>query len=139
MKNILVLFSAFSACFCLKILLLKRTEETRHNISSYCKVYAGIMSIDGLHLFWIPRKIVHAHISGRQNKNELKEKHTESSEHPLNRVPTSFVSVDFKKTYARQLRSICMYKLKVDYYFTILLHTFSETISWARNNKMGHC
>ena len=41
------------------------------------------------------------HISGRQNKNKLKEKHAESSEQLVNRVPTSiytsFVSVDFKK------------------------------------------
>ena len=40
-------------------------------------------------------KILHAHISGRQNKNKLKEKHAESREHPVNRVPTSFVSVNF--------------------------------------------
>ena len=38
-----------------------------------------------------------------------------------------------------QLRSIWMCKLKVNYFFTILLYTFSETISWAKNNKMGHC
>ena len=42
-------------------------------------------------------KIAHAHISGRQNKNKMKEKHAKSSEHPVNRVPTSFVSVDFEK------------------------------------------
>ena len=31
-----------------------------------------------------------------------------------------------------------MHKSKVNYFFTILLYTFSETISWAKNNKMGH-
>ena len=49
----------------------------------------------------ISQKIAHAHISGRQNKNKLKEKHAESSEQLVNRVPTSlytsFVSVDFEK------------------------------------------
>ena len=58
-------------------------------------------STDGLHLFWFSQKIAHAHISGRQNKNKLKEKHVESSEQLLNRVPTSiytsFVSVDFER------------------------------------------
>ena len=57
--------------------------------------------IDGLHLFRFSRKIAHAHISGRQNKNKLKEKHAESSEQLVNRNPTSiytsFVSVDFEK------------------------------------------
>ena len=41
------------------------------------------------------------HISGRQNKNKLKEKHAEISEQLVNRVPTSidtsFISVDFEK------------------------------------------
>ena len=50
---------------------------------------------------FIFRKIAHAHISGRQNKNKLKEKHAESSEQLVNRFPTSiytsFVSVDFEK------------------------------------------
>ena len=49
----------------------------------------------------ISQKIAHAHISGRQNKNKLKEKLVESSEQLVNRVPTSiytsFVSVDFEK------------------------------------------
>ena len=44
---------------------------------------------------------MHAHISGRQNKNKLKEKHMESSEQLVNRVSTSiyttFISVDFEK------------------------------------------
>ena len=44
---------------------------------------------------------MHAHISGRQKKNNLKEKHVESSQQLVNRVPTSlytsFVSVDFGK------------------------------------------
>ena len=59
------------------------------------------VNIDGLHLFWFFRKIAEAHISGRQNKNKLKENHAESSEQLVNRVPTSlctsFVSVDFEK------------------------------------------
>ena len=58
-------------------------------------------SIDGLRLFWFSQKIACAHISDRQNKNKLKEKHAESSEQPVNRVPTSiytsFVSMDFQK------------------------------------------
>ena len=45
----------------------------------------------------------------------------------------------FWEKYARQLRSIRMYKSKVNYFFTILSYTFSETISWAKNNKMVHC
>ena len=88
------------------------------------------------------RKIAHAHISGRQNKNKVKEKHVESSEQLVNRFPTSiqlFRICGFWEKYARQLRSIRMYKSKVNYFFTILLYTFSETISWAKNNKMGHC
>ena len=59
------------------------------------------LNIDGLHLFWFSRKNVYAHISGRQTKNKLKEKHAESSEQLVNRVPTSiytsFVSVDFER------------------------------------------
>ena len=38
-----------------------------------------IKDID-LRLFWFSRKIAHAHTSGRQNKNKLKEEHVESSE-----------------------------------------------------------
>ena len=45
----------------------------------------------------------------------------------------------FWEKYARQLRSIRMYKSKVNYFFTILSYNFSETISRAKNNKMGHC
>ena len=60
--------------------------------------------IDGLHLFWFSWKITHAYISGRQYKNKLKEKHAESSEQLVSRVPTSlytsFVSVDFEKNMA---------------------------------------
>ena len=56
---------------------------------------------DDLRLFSFSRKIVHAHISGRQNKDKLKEKHVQSSEQLVNRVPTSlhtsFISVDFGK------------------------------------------
>ena len=44
---------------------------------------------------------MHGHLSVRQNKNKLTEKHVESSEWLVNRVPTSlypsFVSVDFGK------------------------------------------
>ena len=47
--------------------------------------------------FDFPEKIVHAHISGRQNKNKLKEKHVKSSEQLVNKVVTSFVSMDFGK------------------------------------------
>ena len=79
--------------------------------------------IDSLRLFWFSRKIVHAHISGRQNKNKLKEKHAESSELLVNRdltsIYTSFV-FGFWEKYARQLHSIQMYKLKVSYFFIIL-------------------
>ena len=46
-------------------------------------------------------KNAYAHISGRQSKNKLKEKHVECSEQLVNRFPTtlytSFVSVDFGK------------------------------------------
>ena len=45
----------------------------------------------------------------------------------------------FWEKYARQLCNIQMYKSKVNYCFTILLYTFSKMISWAKNNKMGHC
>ena len=47
-----------------------------------------------------PKNCACAHIC-QANKNELKEKHAESSEQLVNRVPTSlytsFVSVDFEK------------------------------------------
>ena len=36
-------------------------------------------------------KILHAHISGRQNKNKLKEKHADSSEQLVNRVLTMWI------------------------------------------------
>ena len=89
----------------------------------------SILAIDGLRFFWFSQKIAHAHISGRQNKNKQKEKHAQSSDQLVNRVPTSIVSVDFEKKYARQFRGIWMYKSKVNYFFTILSYTFSETIS----------
>ena len=73
------------------------------------------------------------HTSGRQNKNKLKEKHVESSEQLVNRVPntlyTSFVSLDFGKSMPVTQHSNVQSKLKVNYFFTILLYTFSETIS----------
>ena len=75
----------------------------------------------------VSRKIAHAHISGRQNKNKLKEKHAGSSEHPVKRVPTSVVSVDFEKNMPDSC--IRMYKLKVNHFFTILSYTFSEMVS----------
>ena len=69
-------------------------EKYKWNINGHC-------AIDGLRLFWFSRKTAHAHIFGWQNKNKLKEKHAESSEQLVNRVPTSiytsFVSVDFEK------------------------------------------
>ena len=74
-------------------------------------------------------KILHTHISGRQNKNKLKEKHAESSEQLVSRVPTSihqFRICGFWEKYVRQLRSIRMYKSKVNYFFTILWYTFSK-------------
>ena len=95
--------------------------------------------IDGLHLFWFSRKIAHAHISGRQNKNKLKEKHAEISEQRSHQYIHQFRICGFWEKYARQLRSIRMYQSKVNYFFTILSYTFSEMISWAKNNKMGHC
>ena len=59
----------------------------------------------------------------------------------LNGVPTSSLYTrpiyEFWEKYARQLRSIQMYKSKVNYFFTVLLYTISKTISWAKN-KMGH-
>ena len=57
----------------------------------------SILAIDGLRFFWFSQKIAHAHIPGRQNKNKQKEKHAESSDQLVNRVPTSIVSVDFEK------------------------------------------
>ena len=57
----------------------------------------SILAIDGLRFFWFSQKIAHAHISGRQNKNKQKEKHAQSSDQLVNRVPTSIVSVDFEK------------------------------------------
>ena len=59
-------------------------------------------SIDSLPFFF-PEKFAHVHISGRQNKNKLKEKHVESSKQLVNThqsshsLYTSFVSVDFGK------------------------------------------
>ena len=90
--------------------------------------------IDGLDLFWISWKIAHAHISGKQNKNELKKKNTQKV---VNIQWTEFPPVSYLWFwYVRQVHSIWMYKLEVNYFFTILLYTFSERISWARNNIM---
>ena len=36
--------------------------------------------IDNLRLFWFTHKTAHAHKSGKENKNKLKEEHVESSE-----------------------------------------------------------
>ena len=111
----------------------------------FCCVLFSFCSkhIDSLRLFWFPRKIAHEHISGRQNKNKLKEEHVESSEQLVNRVPnslyTSFVSVDFGKSMPVRQHSDVQSKLKVNYFFKILLYTFSEMVSWVKNNKMGHC
>ena len=55
-------------------------------------------AIDGLRLFWFSGKFAHAHISSRQNKNKLKEKHAESREQLVTTsIYTSFVSVNFEK------------------------------------------
>ena len=79
--------------------------------------------VDGLHLFWIFQKIAHAHISGSQNNNNLKEEHAESSEHPVNRVPTSFVSVDFEKNPVAQ-------HLDVQIEGQLLLYNFIVYLQW---------
>ena len=54
-----------------------------------------------MRLLEFSQEIAHAHISGRQNKNKMKEKHMKRSEQLVNRVPTSlytsFLSVDFEK------------------------------------------
>ena len=60
-------------------------------------IVVSILTIESLRFFWFSRKIAYAHIPGRQNKNKLKEKHAESSEQLVNRVPTSILSVDFEK------------------------------------------
>ena len=61
-------------------------------------IYVLYLLGDGLHLFWFSRKTVHAHISGRQNKNKLK-KNTWKLANKLYWVPTSlytsFLSVNF--------------------------------------------
>ena len=85
-----------------------------------------------------------AAISGRQNKNKLKEEHVESSQQlPIEQSSHQFIHqfciCEFWEKHDRELPSIRMYKLKVNYFFTILSYIFSETISWAKNNKMGHC
>ena len=89
-----------------------------------------------MRLFWFSCKIAHVHKSGRQNKNKQKEERLESSTADLLNLH-QFCNREFWEYYARQLRSIRMYKSKVNYIFTILSHTISETISWAKN-KMGH-
>ena len=66
--------------------------------------------------FDFPEKLhMHTYLSGRQNKNKLKEKYGESSEQLVNRVLTSLytslVPVDSKKKYARLLYSFPMYKV----------------------------
>ena len=66
-------------------------------------------------------------------KNKLKEKHVESIEQLVNRVSTSldtsFVSVNFGKNIQTVTQhSDLQGKSKVNYFFTILSYTFSETI-----------
>ena len=98
--------------------------------------------INGLCLFQFSRKIVHVHISGGQNKNKLKEKHMEITEQLVkcsHQFIHQFQICRFGEKYARQLHSIQMYNSKVKNFFTILSYTFNEMISWAKNNKMGHC
>ena len=93
--------------FCKKILervlntslgIIGLHKQKIHNFSSFLKTRN---TIDGLRLCWLSPKIAHVHISGRKNKNKLKEKHVESIEQLGNRVPTSlytsFVFVDFGK------------------------------------------
>ena len=75
---------------------------TEFSINQSIIIYFAVHKCtDRLHLFWFSQKIAHAHISGRQNKNKLKEKHVESSEPLVSRVPTtlyiSFISADFEK------------------------------------------
>ena len=65
-------------------------------------------------------------MSGRQNKNKLKEKHVESSEQNSHHFIHQFHICGFWEKYGRQLRSI-----RCTNFFTILLYTFSERISWA--------
>ena len=81
--------------------------EQLYTVSSVWKLFRVGLAIDSLCLFQFSRKIAHAHKSGRQNKNKLKEKYVESGEQLVNThqgsysVCTSFVSVDFVKKYAR--------------------------------------
>ena len=78
-----------------------------------------------------PKNCACAHI-WQANKNKLKEKHAESSEQLVTEFPPVYTPVSYLwilRKYGRQLRSIRMYKS----------YTFSETISRAKNNKMGHC
>ena len=60
------------------------------------------------------------------------------SEQSFHQCIHRFLICGFWEKYARQLQSIRIYKSKVNYVFTILWYTFSETISWAKNNKMGN-
>ena len=104
-------------------------------------IYVLYLLGDGLHLFWFSRKTVHAHISGRQNKNKLKKEHVEISEQTLlssHQFIHQFFVCEFWEKCARQLRSIWMFKSEVNHFFTILSYTISETMSWGKN-KMGHC
>ena len=48
------------------------------SIRRFVNIYVHV--IDNLCLFWFSGKIPHANISGRQNKNKLKEEHVESNE-----------------------------------------------------------
>ena len=111
-------------------------KDTRTKLikSHWCIYYKG------LRLFSFSPKIAHAHISGRQSKKKLKEDHVESKEQEQLLSSHQFIhqfrSCGFWEKYARQLRSIRMYKSKVNYFFTILFCIISETISWAKN-KIG--
>ena len=64
----------------------------------------------------------------------------------VNSLSTKFIPVynqlhicGFWEKYVRQMFNIPVYKLKVNYFLTILSYTFSEMMFWAKNNKMGQC
>ena len=91
--------------------------------------------------FDFPEKLrMHAHIFGRQNKNKLKEKQAESSEQLVNRDPTS-IYTSFVSVVEKNMPDGCAEFEQIE--GQLLLYNFMvyllQTISWAKNNKMGHC
>ena len=88
------------------------------------------------------------YLAGKTKINKLKEKHMERSEQLVNRQSShqflhQFRIWGFWEKYPRQLlRSIRMYKSKVNYFFKILSYTFyqqNDILSKEKQNGMGHC